>query len=324
MTPKWLRLAVAISACGLALAAAPSLAQTWPQRPVKFVLPLGPGAGADISARLLAERLTKRWGQPVVVENRPGGNTVVANETVLAASPDGYTWLIAPPAFAANVSLMTLRFDPLRDFVPAARFALSADYFLLPGNAPVASVAEYVNLVKSQPGKHNFGIPGIGGAAHLAFEQFKRAAAIDLTGIPYQGAPPVIPDLLNGQLSSAFIPAVITMAQAKAGKVKPIAVISQRRQRALPDVPTIAEAGYPGVQATLWIGVVLAAKTPPELQRRAGEEIGKAIQSPEAQTRLDSVGAEAAYLGPEAFGAFIREEIEIARRIVTDAGIKIQ
>jgi tripartite-type tricarboxylate transporter receptor subunit TctC len=313
-----------VAAVLLLVLAAPLAAQQYPSRPIRVVVPYPAGGVVDVVSRALTERLAANLGQPVVVENRPGGNTVVANESVLAAAPDGYTWLIAPPAFAANVSLMTLRFDPLRDFVPAARFALSADYFLLPANAPVASVAEYVRLVKSQPGKHNFGIPGIGGAAHLAFEQFKRAAGVDLTGIPYQGAPPVIPDLLNGQLSSAFIPAVITMAQAKGGKVKPIAVISQKRQKVLPDVPTIAEAGYPSVQATLWIGVVLAAKTPPEVQRRAAEEIEKAVNSPEAQARLDAVGAEAAYLGAEAFGAFIREEIEIAGRIVREAGIKIQ
>lgn len=304
---------------------APALsAQPFPSRPIRVVVPYPAGGVVDVVARAISERIAANLGQPLIVENRPGGYTVVATEHVLAAPADGYTWLIAPPAFAANVTLLELRFDPLRDFIPAARFALSADYFLVPATLPVKDVAEYVQLVKSQPGKHNFGAPGIGGAAHLAYEQFKRAANLDITTVPYQGAPPIIPDLVSGQLSSAFLPAVVTIPQVKGGRVKPLAVISQKRQKALPDVPTIGEAGYPGVQATLWVGVVLHAKTPRELQRRVADEIDKALASPEVLARLDALGAEPAFLGPEAFDAFIRQEVTMNGRVIKDAGIKVQ
>ncbi len=308
----------------LAFAAPPLAAQQYPARPIRVIVPYPAGGVVDVVSRTMTERLAPVVGQPVVVENRPGGHTVIATETVLAAAPDGYTWLIAPPAFAANVALLSLRYDPLRDFLPVARFALSADIFVVPATVPAKDVAEYVRLVRSKPGTHNFGIPGIGGAAHLAFEQFRRAAALDLTGVPYQGAPPIIPDLINGNLSSAFLPGVVSVPQVKAGKINALAVISQKRQSALPDVPTIGEAGYPDVQATLWMGVVVPAKTPREVQRRAAADIEKAVAAPEAQARLGAVGSEAAYLGPEAFETFIRREIDIAAKIVKDAGIKVQ
>jgi tripartite-type tricarboxylate transporter receptor subunit TctC len=308
------------------LAVAPTLfAQPFPSRAIRVVVPYPAGGVVDVVARAITERMASSMGHSVVVENKPGGYTVVATEQVLAAAPDGYTWLIAPPAFAANVTLLdNLRYDPMRDFMPVARFALSADYFLVPSALPVADVAEYVKLVKSQPGKHNFGAPGIGGAAHLAFEQFKRAANLDIVTVPYQGAPPVIPDLASGQLSSAFLPAVVSIPQVKGGRVKPLAVISQKRQKALPDVPTIGEAGYPGVQATLWIGIVVAGKTPPEIVRRIADEVEKALKAPEVIARLDTLGAEPAYLGPEAFGEFIRQEIIMNGRVIRDAGIKVQ
>ncbi len=308
----------------LALAAPPLAAQQYPSRPIRVVVPYPAGGVIDVVSRTMTERLAPVMGQPVVVENRPGGHTVIATELVLGSAPDGHTWFIAPPAFATNVALLPLRYDPLRDFLPVARFALSADIFVVPATLGVKDVAEYVRLVKAKPGAHNFGIPGIGGAAHIAFEQFKRAAALDLTGIPYQGAPPIIPDLINNQLSSAFLPGVVSVPQVKAGKINALAVIAQKRQATLPDVPTIAEAGYPAVQATLWIGVVVPAKTPREVQRRAAADIQTAVASPETQARLGSVGAEAAYLGPEAFEAFIRQEIETSAKVVKDAGIKVQ
>jgi tripartite-type tricarboxylate transporter receptor subunit TctC len=318
---RWLQVA-AVLLCAVTSTA--SLAQAYPSRAIRVIVPYPAGGLIDIATRALTERLAPGLGQSILVENRPGGHSVLAHEAVLASAPDGYTWLAAPPAFATNVSLMQLRFDPLRDFLPVARFALSADYFFLPATLPVANLQEYVNLVKSQPGKHNHGIPGIGGAAHIAFEQFKRAAGIDLTGIPYQGAVPIIADLINVQLTSAFIPGIVGVPQAKAGKIRAVAVNSPRRQSLLPEVPTFAELGMPSVQATLWVGIAMPGKTPREIQRRVAAEIERAVNAPDFAARLAGLGAEPAYLGPEAFEAFIRQEIETSGKVVRDAGIKIQ
>ena len=318
--PRWIVIAGAL----VVLACPPLGAQPYPSKPIRILVPYPAGGLVDVVTRTLAEPLSRNMGQSVLVENRPGGNAVIAHEAVLSSAPDGYTWLAAPPAFATNISLMNLRFDPLKDFAPVARFAVSADYFFVPVTLGVSSLADYVNLVKSQPGKHNHGIPGIGGAAHIAFEQFKRAAAIELTGIPYQGAPPIIADLVNSQVTSAFLPGVVGVPQAKAGKIKVLAANAAKRQAWMPDVPTFAELGFPEVQAILWVGIAVPVKTPRDIQQRIAAEIEKAVKEPEFIARLESVGAEPAYLAPETFEAFIRKEIDTSGRAIRDAGIKIQ
>lgn len=293
-------------------------------KPVRLLIPYPAGGVVDVVGRILSNGVAANLKTPVVVENRVGGNTIIATEAVLQAPPDGHTWLLAPIAFATNASLFQLRWDPARDFTPAARYAVSPDVFLVPATSPAKSVAEYVALAKRTPGSLNYGAPGIGGASHLAFELFKRDAGIDVTMIPYQGTPPVLPDLINGQVSGAFIPASVAIGQLKSGKVRALAIVSPNRSKALPEVPTFSELGYPRIQNSLWMGVVLPPKTPEAVVSRVAREIERVTKSADALEQLEKVGAEPAFLAPEQFAAFIRAEMSTWGRVIKEAGIKPQ
>lgn len=313
-----------LTALLLAAAALPAAAQNFPSRPIRIVVPYPAGGVLDVMMRAVAEQVSQNAGQPVIVDNKPGGNTNIAVDYVLNQPADGYTWFLAQPAFAINGSLFAQRWDAVRDFAPVARVALSADYLLVPAGSPVKTVAEYVAQAKAQPDKGGFGIPGMGSAAHVAFEQFKRAATSDITGVPYAGAPPIIPDVASGLLSAALVPAGIAMPHARSGRVRPIAIAGPARHKAFPDVPTLGEAGYPGIHSLLWLGIVVPVQTPMDVQRRISGEIEKALATPTVAAKIEAQGAEPAYQGPEQFGGFIKEMIETNRRVIQSANIKVQ
>lgn len=322
MAIRLLRLACA----ALALAAAAGAhAQAYPNKPVRIIVPYPAGGVVDIMGRLIAERISASWGQQVLVEPKPGANGMIGTEAVLNAPPDGYTWLLASTSHVSNAALYPdLRWDPVRDFAAAGLFARSLNFFVVPASLPVQSVKDYVALAKSQPGKLNYGNPGNGTPPHLAFELFKHVAGIDVQPIGYKGFPPIVPDLISGRLSATMLSAPLTIAQAKSGNIRLLAVLSDKRLRDFPDVPTLAEAGYAEAQLTSWFGVVMPAKTPREIVLRVGEEIEKAVKSPELIDRLDKSGGVAAYLGPADFEALMRREVPVWKRVVQQAGIKVQ
>lgn len=307
------------------LAFASAHAQPYPNKPVRIVVPYPAGGVVDIMARLIAERIAASWGQQILVEPKPGANGMIGTEAVLTAPPDGYTWLLASTSHVSNAALYPdLRWDPVRDFAAAGLFARTLNFFVVPVTLPVQSVKDYVALAKSQPGKLNYGNPGNGTPPHLAFELFKHVAGIDVQSIGYKGFPPIVPDLVSGRLSATMLSAALTFGQAKSGNLRLLAVLSEKRLKDFPDVPTLAEAGYPEAQLTSWFGVLMPAKTPREIVTRVGDEIDKAVKSPEMIERLDKSGGLAAYLGPADFEALMRREVPIWARVVKQAGIKAQ
>ncbi len=310
----------------LALVAAAGVhAQAYPNKPVRIIVPYPAGGVVDIMGRLIAERISASWGQQVLVEPKPGANGMIGTEAVLNAPPDGYTWLLASTSHVSNAALYPdLRWDPVRDFAAAGLFARSLNFFVVPASLPVQSVKDYVALAKSQPGRLNYGNPGNGTPPHLAFELFKHVAGIDVQSIGYKGFPPIVPDLISGRLSATMLSAPLTIAQAKSGNIRLLAVLSEKRLKDFPDVPTLAEAGYGEAQLTSWFGVVMPGKTPREIVLRVGEEIEKAARSPELIDRLDKSGGVASYLGPADFEALMRREVPIWTRVVKQAGIKVQ
>lgn len=300
-------------------------AETYPTKPIRMVIPFAAGGVVDILGRILAERISANWGQPIVVEPRPGGNTMIGTELVLSAPPDGYTWLMVAQNHAVNAAVFPdLRWDPVRDFVGAGLFARTVPYLIVPASLPVQNLDEFIRLAKSQPGKLNYGHAGVGSPPHLGFELFKHVVGITITPIPYKGNPPIVADLMSGRLNAALLSSVTTGPAAKGGKVKPLAVMDSRRSRAFPEVPSIAEAGYPDAQTASWFGVVLSAKTPGPIVKRIADEIEKAAKSPDMSERLEKVGAELSHLGPKDFNALIARDVVTWKRVIKEAGIKLE
>jgi tripartite-type tricarboxylate transporter receptor subunit TctC len=307
------------------LCTAPAQAQPYPNKPVRIIVPYPAGGVVDIMGRLIAERISASWGQQILVEPRPGANGMIGTELVLNAPPDGYTWLLASTSHVSNAALYPdLRWDPVRDFVAGGLFARSLNFFVVPASLKVQTVKDYVALAKSQPGKLNYGNPGNGTPPHLAFELFKHLAGIDVQAIGYKGFPPIVPDLISGRLSATMLSAPLTIGQAKSGNIRLLAVLSERRLKDFPDVPTLAEAGYGEAQLTSWFGILLPGKTPPEIVQRIGMEIDKAVKTAEMADRLEKSGGVASYLSPADFEALMRREVPVWKRVVQQAGIKAQ
>jgi tripartite-type tricarboxylate transporter receptor subunit TctC len=318
------RLKVAFAAAALLIASGAS-AQPYPNKPVRIIVPYPAGGVVDIMARIIAERIGSSWGQQVLVEPKPGANGMIGTELVLNAPADGYTWLLASTSHVSNAALYPdLRWDPVRDFAAAGLFARSLNFFVVPSSLPVQSVKDYVALAKSQPGKLNYGNPGNGTPPHLAFELFKHVAGIDVQVIGYKGFPPIVPDLISGRLSATMLSAPLTIGQAKSGNIRLLAVLNEKRVKEFPEVPTLAEAGYGEAQLTSWFGVVLPGKTPRDIVQRVGEEIDKAVKTPEMADRLEKSGGVSSYLGPADFQALMAKEVPIWTRVVKQAGIKAQ
>jgi tripartite-type tricarboxylate transporter receptor subunit TctC len=317
-------LAAPAAALLAALTATAALAQPYPNKPPRAVVPYPPGGIVDIMGRFIVERVSANWGTQIIVENRAGANGMIATEAVLNAPADGYTWLIASASHVSNAAIYKseLRWDPIRDFAPVGMFGKAYNFLTVPASSPAKTVAELVAMVKAEPGKHNFGNPGNGTPPHIAFELFKHSAGLDIQGIGYKGYAPLLPDLFAGRLSSSMLASTLAITHAKAGSVRVLAVLNDERVKEFPDVPTLAQAGYPEAQLVSWFGVLVARKTPPEIVKRIAAEVEKAAKSPEFRDRLEKAGNLPAYLGPEAFEAHMKAEMPNWERIVKTVGIK--
>ena len=313
-------------ACAALLAgiSAPVLAQRYPDRPVRLIVPFAPGGGNDIIARILGQKLAEGWGQQVVIDNRPGAGSNVAAELTARAAPDGYTVFQFNVANAIAVSLYKkLGYDPIRDFAAVTQLA-SAPFILVVHPAVKArTVQELVALAKAQPGKLNYASSGNGGSTHLVTELFKTLSGTDLVHIPYNGAGPALNDLLGGQVQVLFAVPASSLPHIKSGRLRALGVSSLKRSALAPDVPTVAESGVAGFEGSAWYGVVVPARTPHAIVSALHTDIVRVLHQPEIKERMSSQGVELRGSTPEQFAQFIKSEISKWSRVVRISGAKV-
>jgi tripartite-type tricarboxylate transporter receptor subunit TctC len=296
--------------------------QQWPSRPLRYIVPFPPGAFNDTLARTLSAELPKTLGQPVVVENRPGGNTIPATELVARSAPDGYTLYGAALPFSVIQSLHKTSFDVTRDFAPITLAGISANLLVANPAAPVNSVKELLSFAKANPGKLNYASTGNGTSNHLSFELFKTMTKTDITHIPYKGSAPAVTDLIAGQVQVMFDNTPNVLPHVRAGKLKALAVSTRTRTPLAPDVPTVDEAGVPGYDVSVWFGVLTVAGTPRDIVNRLNTEMVKILKSSEVQERFGKIGVEVVAGTPEHFASFLRSEVERWAKVVREANIK--
>ena len=320
------RIALACTALALSFGSVPSWAQTasgYPNKPVKFIVAFAPGGPADIIARLLGQRLSEAIGQPVVVENRPGAGGNVASGVVAKAAPDGYTLLINTSSIAVNMSLSkNPGFDVERDLMLAGIVASSPNLLVSYPGLKARNLQEMVQEAKS--GKYNYGTAGAGTTPHLTAEYlFKVLAKVDVTHVPFQGAGPALVATVGGQVEMASVALPAAVEMVKGGKVRGLAVTSAKRIAAMPDVPTVAESGFPGFEDYTWVGVFSPAKTSPEIVRYLNTEINKILKTSEFQARLAGVGFEAVGGSPQEASDYLKTELIKWAKVVRETGVKV-
>ena len=309
-----------------ALAATPNASATdYPVRPIKLVVPYAAGGPTDVLGRLVADYLGRDLKQAVIVENKPGAQGAIGAEAVARAEPDGYTLFVAAGSIIVLNPMLykKLSYDPVKDFRMLALVTDLPVVMEVHPSVPAKTVAEFVAYAKQNPGKLNFGSAGTGGTIHLAGEMFKQMAGIEMTHVPYKGAGPALTDLLSGNIQVMFDSMGTALPPVKAGLLRPLGVSSTQRSPDLPDVPTIAESGLPGFEATSWFGIVAPAGTPPAIIARINADIDQWLQSPDVKEKLLAQGAIAAGGTPEQFAAHIRSETEKWAKVVKASGAKV-
>lgn len=319
------RRSVLASLLGMLAVALPlhGAAQAYPAKPVKVVVGYAAGGAVDIVARTVGQSLSASLGQPVLVENKPGAGTNIAVRSVIDAAPDGYTLLMAANALAANMALyQPAPFDAERDLVPVALIGRVPVVIAVNPSAPFNTIAKLIEAAKAKPGSIAFASPGNGSTPHMAVELFARAAGISLQHVPYRGGAPAITDAIGGQLPLVAVNALEVLPHVKSGKLKVLAALSPTRSAIFPDVPTIAESGFPGFEASVWYGLLAPAATPKPVVARLHAEVQKALQSPQVRERMTSVGGEVVPASAEQFGALIHSERQRYEKLVREAHIK--
>ena len=298
-------------------------AQPYPSRPIKIVVPYAAGGAVDIVARTIGQPLSEALKQPVIVDNRPGASANIGMELVAKAAPDGYTLLMASNGIATNMALFPqLAFDGRRDFAPVARIGYAPLVIVVPATSPVKSLKELIAMAKAEPGKLTYASAGNGSSGHLAGEFLKSTAKIDVLHVPYKGGAPAITDLLGERISFMPINPVEVIAHIRAGRLRALAVASDKRFPLLPDVPTAAEAGLPGYEASVWWGLVAPAKTPPEVVRQLNAETNKSLADAAMANKLAELGVVVTPGTPDQFAAFIKAQTELWSGVIKAAGIQ--
>ena len=297
-------------------------AQSFPTRPVRIVVPFPPAGAVDILARVVGQKVGDKWKQGVVVENRPGGGTVLGTDIVAKSPADGYTLLLAVTAHAVNATLVDkLPFDPVKDFATITLAATAPNILIVHPSVPANNVAELIAYARANPGRLNFGSPGSGTAMHLSGEMFKSAAGINVVHVPYKGTQPVLNALLAGEVSYTF-DAGVSLAHVKAGKLRAFAVTSARRASIAPELPTMAEAGLPGFEAQSWYGFLAPAGTPVAVLEFLSRDINEALRDPEVRARIATAALEPVGTTPAEFEQYLKADIVRWGRVVKASGAK--
>ncbi len=309
----------------LAVNGASAQAQAYPAKSVRLLVGFTPGGGVDINARLLASKLSELLGQQVVVENRPGAGTNIANEYVARSAPDGYTLLFNSPAVAINMSLYrSPPYDALRDFAGVSVFSESTNLLVVPASLPAKSLQELVALARAGPGALNYSSAGAGSTQHLAAELFKLRTGTSIVHVPYKGSAPSVAALLAGDVQLSFINPVAVGQHVKTGRLRALAVAGARRTALMPEVPTMKEAGVEGVEVPLWFGMLAPAATPRETVRALAAGVAKAANSPDVRKRLLEQGAEPLGNTPEEFDRLLREDVARWAEVVRVSGARAE
>jgi len=311
--------------CVLALlASAPAFSQSFPSRPVRFVVPFSPGGSVDTLARTFSPKLADALGQQIVVDNRPGGNGDIGMLIVARAPADGHTIVLG---YIANLAIAPslqakMPYDPVKDFAPITQPASSPNVLTAHPSVPAKNLKELIALAKASPGKLSFASTGVASVGHLTGELINNLAGIKITHVPYKGSGQAVTDILGGHVNIMYSGFSSTLAHIKAGKLRALAVTGPKRSPALSEVPTIAEQGFPGVEATAWYGVLAPAGTPKPVITRLHGDLVKILEQPDVVQRLDGLGFEIAATTPEQFGAYIRSEIKKWAKVVKASGAK--
>jgi len=307
----------------LLIVGSPNAQTTYPEKPIHMVVGFPPGGPPDVVARLLGEKFAKAWGKPVVIDNVAGAAGTIAADRVAKAAPDGYTLgLLANPELVINPSLYKLAYDPVKDFAPVSQVTVSPLMLVVHNAVPAKNVKELINLARARPGELTFASSGSGSASHMAAELLKSVAGLDILPIPYKGSVAAIPDLLGGRVTMIFSPMAAVLPLVREGKLRALAVTSLRRSSAVPELPTIAESGYPSFEGTLWSGLLAPARTPATIVGKLHLETVKALALPDLRAKLADLGLEGIGNSPDEFAAAIKSEIPKWAKVIKEAGIK--
>jgi tripartite-type tricarboxylate transporter receptor subunit TctC len=312
-------------AAALLLVAGSALAQGYPSRPIKLIVPLAAAGTGDTLARAVGEAMAKELGQPLVIENKPGAGGLVGTEMVAASAADGYTLLAVSPSHVINPALHAKKtYDPLKDFEPITVMANTHQVIVAHPSTPAASIKELIDYAKKNPGKLTYGSAGTGSATHLNMELFKSMAGIDILHVPYKGSTQARQDVLSGQVNLAMDGLLPVQPLIKDGRLKALAITSSRRAQSNPEIPTIAEAGVPGYVSDTWYGILAPAKTPKEVIAKLHAAAVKALKSPEVADRLTKLGAEPVGNTPDDFAKMLASEQKVWTKVVKDSGAKVE
>ena len=317
------RTLASIAGVALTAAASATLAQSFPNRPVRILAPFPAGAGVDIVARMIGQPLSEQWGQAVVVDNRPGAGGTIACELVAKAVPDGHTLLLGNiSTFAMAPSLYKkLNYDPLKSFAPITRVNTSTNILVVHPNVQATTTQTFIALAKARPGQINYASAGSGTSPHLAAELFKSMAGIDLVHVPYKGSPQALTDLLGGQTQAMFASLVSAIPHVRQNRLRALGMTSTQRSAALPEVPTISESGLRGYDVSVWMGIVAPAGTPPAVIAQLNRQIAAILKTAEVREKLGAQGLEAVTDTPAEFTAYVAAEVPKWAKVIRQAGI---
>lgn len=300
-------------------------AQTYPSKPIKIIVPFTPGSATDVMARIVGERLNAAWGQPVVVENKAGAGGTIGIRDTARADADGYTLAVVSSGHAVNhVLYKDLGYDTLKDFASVAMLGSLPSVLIVPPSLGINTVKELVAMLKAKPGHYNYATAGVGSGAHVGIEKFNVAAGVKAVHVPLKGTPPILAETMAGRVEYAFVPAVSGMGPIKDGKVKALAVSTSKRVAALPDLPTLGEAGFAQGESTFWLALLAPAKTPPDVIAKVNAEVSRALKTPEIVERLAKLGTEPMFMTPAEADAFIQREYQELGKVMRDAGLTPQ
>ncbi len=309
---------------GIATTAAAAAGDNYPSKPIRLVVPFTPGGSNDLVGRVLSQKLFEVWGQPVIIDNRPGGGSTIGIDVVVRAPPDGYTLLTTSGGVAMNVSLYKLPFNPVKDLAPVILLAQMPYLLAVNPSLPAKSARDLVSLAKAQPGKVIFASSGAGTSSHLAMELFRSMAGIDMLHVPFKGGGPAVTSVMSGEVQGTFNVITGTLPYTRSGKLRALGVSSAKRVEVAPDIPTIGESGVAGYEMIAWYNVFAPARTPRAIVDRLNNEITRMLQMPDVRERLQTLGVTPLGGTPEALGKYLEFEITRWAKLIKEVGIQVK